>query len=150
MDAFILTLTVLVPGALTLFAAYRVVRDPNQGTFDVNVYLVEPYGSWEHVASFDVSIGELELSHYPASTNSHSAGDSVAAEPNTIYKWAEGPFSDTLSDPNAWPSTVSYTGRSDGIGRLTLRTLDAQALIVRLNNIADVNRVYPVVKGQRR
>jgi hypothetical protein len=38
----------------------------------------------------------------------------------------------------------------DGIGRLTLRTLDAQALIVRLNNIADVNRVYPVVKGQRR
>ncbi|MFH0983100.1 MAG: hypothetical protein V2A79_16395, partial [Planctomycetota bacterium] len=120
-------------------------NDPNQGVFDVNVYLVEPHGSWEHIASVSLTIGELEMTHNPVTGWAINSG---SLEPNEAYKWAEGPGTDNLADGNAWPSPVQHTGRTNGIYRMTVDPLGAQALVVRYDNITGVSRVYGIVKGR--
>lgn len=119
--------------------------DPNAGTVDVNVYLVEPYGSWEHVASFTVSIGELELTDDPVYGTPINAG---SLDPNESYKWADGPFTNNLNDADAWPTAGNFSGSTNGIGRFNIDTLGAQGLIVRYDNMASMTRIYGVVKGR--
>jgi len=114
---------------------------PASGTFDVNVYLVEPYGSWEHVASVSLTMGTLQLSHDPVTGAAFDGSD-----PN--YTWAEGTGTDNLNDTSAWPLPVRRSGRTNGIFRLSIDTLGAQALVVRYDNIATVTRIYGIVKGR--
>lgn len=119
--------------------------DPNGGSCDVNCYVVTQYGSWEHIASFTASIGELEMDTFPVEGTQINSG---SVDPNQSYKWAEGPFTDNLSDPSAWPLTVSYTGRTDGIGRCTFDPMECCGLIVRIDNITATTTVFPVVSGR--
>jgi hypothetical protein len=115
--------------------------DPSSGTVDVNVYLVEPYGGWEKVASVSLTVGAMLLSHNPV-TGAALDG----ADPN--YAWCDGVGTDNLKDPNAWPSQVRLSGRTNGIFRLTLDTMGAQALVVRYDNMTSITRIYGVLKGR--
>jgi hypothetical protein len=117
--------------------------DSNGGTFDANVYLVEPYGSWERVASITCAVGELELTHNPVTGAEINSG---SIDPNESYKWVEGPFTDNLSDSDIWPTTVGLSGATNGIGRLNIDPLGAKGLIVLIDNMSGETRVYPVVK----
>ncbi len=117
------------------------VGNPASGTVDVNVFLVEPYGSWEKIASVSLTVGDLQLSHNPVTGAALDGSD-----PN--YKWCDGAGTDNLNNTNAWPTPVRLSGSTDGIFRLSVDTLGAQALVVRYDNIASLTRIYGVVKGR--
>jgi hypothetical protein len=117
--------------------------DANGGSFDANVYLVEPYGSWEQIASVTCAVGELELTHNPVSGAQINSG---SLDPNQSYKWVEGAFTDNLSDTDIWPTTVNLSGASNTIGRLNIDKLGAAGIIVLIDNISSTTRVYPIIK----
>lgn len=120
-------------------------NDPNQGTFDCNVYIVTHYGSWEPVGSFSCTVGELEMDYLPVEGTAVNSG---SLEPNEAYKWAEGPFTDNLADGNAWPTATQHTGRTNGIGRFTVDTLEAVGLVALIDNKASCSTVFPIVTGR--
>lgn len=117
--------------------------DANGGSFDANVYLVEPYGSWEQVASFTCAVGELELTHNPVTGAALNSG---SLDPNQSYKWVEGPFTDNLSDTDIWPTTVNLSGATNTIGRMNIDPLGCVGLVVLIDNMASITSVTPIVK----
>jgi len=117
--------------------------DPNAGTFDVNVYLVDSYSSWDHVCDFNCTVGELEATHNPVTGVAFNSG---SLDPNESYKYAEGEFGSQTS--YNWLSTPEYTGDPNTIGRCTLDPWGARVLIVRVNNMSKVSWVMPIVKGR--
>ncbi len=128
------------------FYAYYSAGDPNAGTFDANVYLVEEYGGWERIASISVAVGEMELTHNPV-TGAALNGGSLPA--NESYKWCEGTFTDNLSDSDAWPTTVNLSGVTNGVGKLNVDPLGAKKLVVLIDNkSATITHVAILKKGR--
>jgi len=117
--------------------------DPNAGVFDCNVYIVDTYGSWDHVAEFSVAVGELEATHNPVTGAEINGGSLDLAE---SYKWAEGNFTSTTSYD--WIATLDYTGCTNGIGRLNFDAMGARVLVILIDNISATTRIFPVVKGR--
>jgi len=118
--------------------------DANAGTFDVNVYVVDSYSSWDHVCSFTVTVGELEATHFPVHPGTEINGGNL--DPNESYKWAEGEI--TPGEDYEWLSSVDYTGCTDGIGRCSFDSFGARVLVVLIDNKAHLTRIYPLVKGR--
>lgn len=128
------------------FYAYYSAGDPNGGSFDCNVYLVEEYGGWEQIASFDVDVGEMELTHNPVTGVALNGGSLPL---NESYKWCEGPFSDNLSDSDAWATTVNLSGVTNGIGKMNVDPLGAKRVVALIDNKSDtITAVYILKKGR--
>jgi len=119
--------------------------DPTSGSFDANIYLVEPYGGWEQIASITCAVGEMELTHCPYDGTQINSG---SLDPNESYKWVEGSFTDNLNDATAWPAQVTFSGRTNGIGRLTLDPLGAAGVVILIDNMSGITRVYPLMKDR--
>jgi hypothetical protein len=116
--------------------------NPASGTWDCNVYVVDPYSSWDHVASFSCAVGDLEASHNPVTGVAFRT--SGIDDPNS--KWAEGNF--TPGTDYDWITTIDYTGCTNGIGRINFDAGGARVLVVLIDNMALVTRIYPLVKGR--
>lgn len=128
------------------FYAYYSAGDPNAGTFDCNIYLVEENGGWEHFASVTCAVGEMELTHDPVTGTALNGGSLPDGE---SYKWAEGPFTDNLSDSDAWPTPINISGVTNGIGRLNVDPLGAKQVVVLIDNkSATITNVTVLKKGR--
>jgi hypothetical protein len=116
-------------------------NDPNGGVWDVNVYLVDRYSSWSRIGSFGVTVGELELTHNPVTGLAFNGG---ALEPNEAYKAADV-FTTALS-ADIWTDANDIEGETNGWGRFNFKSHGAYGVVVLIDNISDVEKVYPIIK----